>query len=86
MQLDKEGVVELRLINRPGSDNPAATKRKFGLKAVGEGVAVLSGKDEDNRSVTSLLIVVAGAFKNHKGMTKYRLAEVGRSSDPPCLY
>ena len=87
LQLDKEGVVELRLINRPSSDKPATiAKRKFGLKAVGEGVAVLNGKDEDNKIVTSPLTVVAGAFKNHKGMAKDLLAEVGRSADPLRLY
>jgi hypothetical protein len=87
IRLDKEGVVELRIIDRPSSDKPfTISKRKIGLKAVGEGVAIISGKDEFGNVLVSPLNVVAGDFKNHKGMVKDLLADVGRSSNPYLLY
>jgi hypothetical protein len=85
LHLDKEGVVELRLIDRPNSDEPRTIARqRFVLKAVGEGVARLS--DKDGLGGSAPLKVVAGKFKNHKGMVKDLLAEVGRSSNPLLLY
>jgi hypothetical protein len=81
--LDKQGVVELRLIARPSSDKPfEISKRRFGLTAVGEGIATLSGKNDQGSITTDPLKIVAGEFKNHKRMVKDLLADVGRSSNP----
>ncbi len=86
IQLDKQEAVEIRLVNRPSSDKPfTVSKRRFALKAVGEGAATISGKGE-HKTVSSLLKVLAGEFKYHKGMVKDLLADVGRSSDPNLLY
>jgi hypothetical protein len=86
IHLDREGAVEVRLIDRPSSDKPfTVSKRRFALKAVGEGSATISGKGE-HETVRSPLKVLAGEFKNHKGMVKDLLADVGRGSDPYLLY
>lgn len=86
IQLDKPGVVELRLVGRPSSDRPATLARqRFALKAVGEGVATLSARAE-GLALSSPLKVVAGEFKNHEGMVKDLLADVGRSSTPLRLF
>jgi hypothetical protein len=87
LHLNKEGVVELRLIERPSSDKPfTISKRRFGLKAVGEGTAILTGKDEDGKTITDPLKVTAGAFKTFEGMEKDLLAEVGRSSNGQLIH
>jgi hypothetical protein len=86
IQLDKQGAVEIRLIDRPSSNKPfSISKRRFALKAVGEGAATISGKGED-KAISSPLKVLAGEFKNHQGMVKDLLADVGRSSKPYLLY
>ena len=86
IQLDKQGAVEIRLIDRPSSNKPfTISKRRFALKAVGEGAATISGKGED-KAISSPLKVLAGEFKNHQGMVKDLLADVGRSSKPFLLY
>ncbi len=86
IQLDKQGAVEVRLIDRPSSDKPfTVSKRRFALKAVGEGATTISGKGE-HKSVSSPLKVLTGEFKYHKGMVKDLLADVGRGSDPSLLY
>jgi hypothetical protein len=86
IQLDKQGAVEIRLIGRPSSNKPfTISKRRFALKAVGEGAATISGKGED-KAISSPLKVLAGQFKNHEGMAKDLLADVGRSSKPSLLY
>ena len=86
IQLDKQGAVEIRLIDRPSSDKPfTPSKRRFAVKAVGEGAVAVSGKGED-KAVSSPLKVLAGEFKNHEGMVKDLLADVGRSSKPSLLY
>lgn len=87
IHLDKEGAVELRLIDRPSSDKSfTISKRRFGLKAVGEGVATISGRDGEGNITSTPLKVVAGEFKNHEGMVRDLLADVGRSSKPSLLY
>ncbi|HEX2885637.1 hypothetical protein [Vineibacter terrae] len=84
IRLDKEDAVQLRLINRPSNDKPfTVSKRRFGLKAVAEGVATLSGNDS---ATTSPLRVLAGDFRNHRGMVKDLLADVGRGANPYLLY
>ena len=86
IQPDKQGVVEIRLIDRPSSDKPfTISKRRFALKAVGEGAVTISGKGED-KAVSSPLKLLAGEFTYHKGMVKDLLADVGRSSNPYLLY
>jgi hypothetical protein len=86
IQQDKQGAVEIRLIGRPSSNKPfTISKRRFALKAVGEGAATISGKGED-KAISSPLKVLAGQFKNHEGMVKDLLADVGRSSKPSLLY
>ncbi len=86
IELDKQGVVEVRLIDRPSSDKPSTiSKRRFALKAVGEGAATISGKGED-KAVSNPLKVLAGEFKYHTGMVKDLLADVGRSSNPTLLF
>jgi hypothetical protein len=86
IQLDKQGAVEVRVIDRPSSDKPRTnSKRRFALKAVGEGAATISGKGED-KAISNPLKVLAGEFKYHKGMVKDLLADVGRGSDPSLLY
>jgi hypothetical protein len=86
IQPDKQGVVEIRIIDRPSSNKPSTiSKRQFALKAVGEGAATISGKGEDE-AVRSPLKVLAGEFKNHEGMVKDLLADVGRSSKPSLIY
>src|SRR5947208_2366787 len=60
IQLDKKGAVEVRLIDRPSTDKPfTVSKRRFALKAVGEGATTISGKDED-KAVSSPLKVLTG--------------------------
>ncbi|MCC2676262.1 MAG: uncharacterized protein K0R58_3209 [Ramlibacter sp.] len=86
VEVDKEGVVEVRLIDRPSSNKPfTMSKRRFALKAVGEGEATISGKDE-HKTIRSPLKVLAGKFKYHQGMVKDLLAEVGRGTNPYLLY
>jgi hypothetical protein len=86
IQPDKQGAVEIRLIDRPSSNKPfSISKRRFAIKAVGEGAATISGKGED-KAISSPLKVLAGEFKNHQGMGKDLLADVGRSSKPYLLY
>ena len=86
IQPDKQGAVEIRLIDRPSSNKPfSISKRRFAIKAVGEGAATISGKGED-KAISSPLKVLAGEFKNHQGMAKDLLADVGRSSKPHLLY
>ena len=86
IQVDKQGVVEIRLIDRPSSNKPfTISKRRFALKAVGEGAVTIGGKGED-KTVSSPLKVLAGEFKNHQGMVKDLLADVGRSSKASLLY
>jgi hypothetical protein len=86
IQLDKQGAVKIRLIDRPSSNKPfTISKRRLALKAVGEGAATISGKGED-KAISSPLKVLAGDFKNHQGMVKDLLADVGRSSKPSLLY
>lgn len=82
-----EGVVEVSLIDRPSSDRPfTVSKRRFSLKAVGAGTATINGKDREGNNISSPLKVVAGEFKNHEGMVKDLLADVGRSSDPSLIH
>lgn len=86
IQPDKQGIVEIRVINQPSSNKPFdISKRRFALKAVGEGAATISGKGED-KAIRSPLKVLAGEFKNHQGMVKDLLADVGRGSKPSLLY
>ena len=86
IQLDKQGAVEVRVIDQPSSNKPfTISKRRFALKAVGEGAATISGKGED-KAISSPLKVLAGEFKYHNGMAKDLLADVGRGSDPSLLY
>ena len=86
IQVDKQGVVEIRLIDRPSSNKPfTISKRRFALKAVGEGAVTIGGKGEE-KAVSSPLKVLAGEFKNHQGMVKDLLADVGRSSKASLLY
>ena len=86
IQLDKQGAVEVRIIDRPSSDKPlTVSKRRIALKAVGEGATIISGKGE-HKKVSSPLKVLTGEFKYHKGMVKDLLADVGRGSDASLLY
>jgi len=86
IQLDKQGAVEVRVIDRPSSDKPfTVSKRRFALKAVGEGARTISGKGED-KAISSPLKVLAGEFRYHKGMVKDLLADVGRGSDASLIY
>ena len=57
------------------------SKRRFALKAVGEGAATVYGEGEP-KEVRSPLKVLAGEFTYHRGMVKDLLADVGRSSKP----
>ena len=60
IQVDKQGVVEIRLIDRPSSNKPfTISKRRFALKAVGEGAVTISGKGED-KAVSSPLKSAGG--------------------------
>ena len=84
--VDKQKVVEIRLIDRPSSKQPLTiSKRRFALKAVGEGAATIYGEGEP-KEVRSPLKVLAGEFTYHRGMVKDLLADVGRSSKPSLLY
>lgn len=86
IQPDKQGVVEIRLIDQPSSNKPfEVSKRRFGLKAVGEGGTTIKGKGED-KAISSPLKVLAGEFKYHKGMAKDLLADAGRGSNASTLY
>ena len=86
IQLDKQGALEVRIIDRPSSDKPiTVSKRRIALKAVGEGATIISGKGE-HKKVSSPLKVLTGEFKYHKGMVKDLLADVGRGSDASLLY
>jgi len=86
IRLDKEGAVEVRLVSRPSTDKPfTVSKRRFALKAVGEGAATIYGEGEP-KEVSSPLKVLAGEFKNHDKMVKDLLADVGRGSKPYMLY
>src|SRR5262245_28865275 len=48
IQVDKPGIVQIRLLGRPSSDKPLTTSsRRFAIKAVSEGAVTLSGRGED---------------------------------------
>jgi hypothetical protein len=86
IQMDKQGVVEVKLIGKPSSNKPSTiSKQRFALKAVGEGAARITGKG-GGKAVSNPLKVLAGEFKNHQGMVKDLLADVGRNSNPSHLY
>lgn len=86
IQPDKPGTLDIRIIDQPSSDKPfTVSKRRFALKATGEGATIISGKGEV-KEIASPLKVLTGEFKSHKGMEKDLLAEVGRSSNPKLLH
>ncbi len=83
---DRPGIVEVRILDRPRSTRPfTSNKRRFALKAVGEGAVTIAGRNEDKASARPLKVLV-GEFKNHQGMTKDLLADIGRSAKPAQLY
>ena len=82
IQLDKEGVVELNLIERPSSDKAfEISRRKFSLKAIGEGAATLTGVDSHGQIACGPVKVFAGEFRNFQGMEKDLIADIGRGSN-----
>ncbi len=87
IQATPEGVIEVRLIDRPSSSQAfTISTRRFGLKAIGAGTATLNGKDSSDKNVSDPLKLVAGDFKKHEGMEKDLLAEVGQSSNAAAIY
>lgn len=84
IQFDKQGALEVKILDRPSGSKPL-TKRRIALKAVGEGATIISGKGEA-KDVSFPLKVLTGEFKYHKGMAKDLLADVGRGTNPKTLY
>src|SRR6266853_878087 len=64
---------------------PRATKTRRSRSTYATRSSTSSGKGED-KAISSPLKVLAGEFKNHQGMVKDLLADVGRSSKPYLLY
>lgn len=82
IQLDKQGALELKLLEPPSSDKAfEISRRKFSLKAIGEGEATLTGVDSHGQVTCGPVKVFAGDFKNFKGMEKDLLADAARSTN-----